>query len=299
MTGDGEKAVLRLGVDLGGTSSRIVVLDGDGNRVGERTVGTRSFAGAGREGAVTALVDEILGLIGDRRVSGVGIGASGPIDSSGVIRNPDTLPEFSDLAITGLVSERLGVPCVIESDAVTFALGELRLGAARGARSVVAVTLGTGIGVGVVVDGQVHRGADGLHPEGGHLPTPGPSPCYCGLAHCWEQKASRTALERLVADRVGYRDVERCAREARAGNVAAADTLLEYGCAVGEGLAVLATIFRPELIVIGGGSTPYLEMFRKGIEKAFVRRGRYAISARVVASTLGVAAGAIGAATLV
>jgi glucokinase len=290
----------RVGVDLGGTSSRIVALDPEGGVVSQHLVDTRSFAAGDGESVAQRLIAHVRKVSDGLPLRSVGIGASGPVDANGVIRNPDTLPEFSGIEITSLVTAELGVPCVIDSDAITFALGEFHLGAGRAARSIVGVTLGTGVGVGVVVDGRPHRGGDGLHPEGGHIPTPGaPAPCYCGLQNCWEQRASRTALERMVAARFDQRSVASVASAAEEGDPEARDAFTEYGVAVGTGLAALATLFRPEAIVIGGGSTPYVHLLMDGLRAALVRRGSYATTAEIVPSELGVLAGAIGAATLV
>jgi glucokinase len=293
-------AAARIGVDLGGTTTRIVALDSSDEVAAQRLVETRSFPAGDPEGVVGRLANLIVEVTGGAPIHGVGIGASGPIDAFGVIRNPDTLPEFSGFDLTGGMSGALRAPCVLENDADVFTLGESRLGAARGARCVVGVTLGTGVGTGVINDGHIHRGGDGEHPEGGHIPTPGPpAPCYCGLEYCWEQRASRTALERLIEARAPGRDVGQVVADAEAGEPVAAELLHEYSLGVGSGLAALATLFRPQTFVIGGGVTPYLAALMDGIREALTRRGPYVITADVVASELGVLAGAIGAATLV
>lgn len=291
---------VRIGVDLGGTSSRLVAIDRGGGVVAHQLVDTRSFANQGATGVADRLIDRIEAICDGRPALGVGIGASGPIDAAGLIHNPDTLPEFIGIDLPSEVTSRLGVPCLIDSDAVVFALGEFHLGAARDVATMIGVTLGTGVGACAVTDGRPHRGGDGLHPEGGHIPTPGPpAPCYCGLEYCWEQRASRTALEQIIAERFDGRDLEWLAAAGVSGNRDALATLREYGVAVGDGLAALATLFRPQTIVIGGGSAAYLDLFIDGIRLALSRNGQYRITAKVLPSELGVLAGAIGAATLV
>ncbi len=291
---------VRVGVDIGGTSSRIVAIDFEGAVVAEQRVDTRSFAGEDANTVAERLIDLIQAVCEGRPVVGVGVGASGPIDAAGLIQNPDTLPQFIGVDIRSEVSLRLGVPCVIESDAAVFSLGEFHLGAAQDVDTMVGVTLGTGVGVCAVSDGRPHRGGDGMHPEGGHIPTPGPAaPCYCGLQYCWEQRASRTALERMAKERFGWRDLDQLAAAAAAGEPEAQETFNEYGLAVGDGLATLATLFRPQKIVIGGGSAAYLDLFMDGLRLAFARDGEYRITAQVLPSELGDLAGAIGAATLI
>jgi glucokinase len=289
---------VRLGVDLGGTGTRVVALTDDGQIAGERIAATRSFQNGGGSTPAQALVELLQDVAGEHRIHGVGIGASGPIDAGGIVRNRDTLPVFSDLPLAATVSEQLGVPCAIDSDAVAFALGEYRFGAGRGAGALIAVTLGTGIGGCVLHAGRPHRGGDGLHPELGHLPVPGgPAPCYCGLDSCWEQLASRTALGALTAE-AGFTDPDAAAAAARDGDARALTTFDYYGRLVGIGLATLCTAFRPERVVIGGGAAPYVELFRGGLEAAVDRTARYTIALEVRAAELGAVAGAVGAATL-
>jgi len=274
-----------------------VALAADGRIAAEEVTSTRLLGPRHPPGA---------GLVGLLRraatgfsIRSVGIGASGPIDASGIIHNHDTLPEFSDIELTDAVSEQLGVPCAIDSDAVTFTLGEYRLGAGRGADELIGVTLGTGIGVCVLRHGRPHRGGDGLHPEGGHLPVPGPAaPCYCGLQSCWEQRGSRTALERLLLDDGTFASLDAAAAAARNGEPGAVAAFDSYGRAVGIGLATMCTVFRPQRVVIGGGSAPHLDLFAGGIAAALERNSPYRTDAEIRAAELGAVAGAAGAALL-
>src|ERR1700761_3735206 len=124
-----------IGIDLGGTGTRIVALDPSGVVRGERIVLTSQQTGS-VDAAVDPLVEQIRAVAGEARITAVGIGASGPIDADGIIRNDDTLPAFSNIPLRELISDRFGVPCVIDNDAVTAALGENAHGAGRDAHSV-------------------------------------------------------------------------------------------------------------------------------------------------------------------
>ncbi|NMO04410.1 ROK family protein [Gordonia sp. TBRC 11910] len=281
-----------LGVDLGGTGTRIVALDGAGRVVGDTTAPTRHDDSTQ---AVAALIDSLAALVGDEPVGGVGIGASGPVDSDGIIHNRATLPAYSELQITGLIADAFGVDCRIDNDAATAAIGEQRFGAGAGSRAMLMVTLGTGVGVTMLVDGAPFRAADGAHPELGHIAVDGPAaPCYCGLPTCWEQLASRTSLDGSTG---GRRDD--AAAAARSGDSAALRLFETYGTHVGAGLETLISAFHPDEVVIGGSVAQYLDLYRAPLLRRLMRSADYAWDPSIRAGTLGNLAGAIGAAALV
>ncbi|HEY2176512.1 MAG TPA: ROK family protein, partial [Mycobacteriales bacterium] len=231
-----EVGPVTVGVDLGGTGTRIVVLDADGTV--RRETSRPTAAGISPTRAAAELADSIAAAAAGFELRAVGIGASGPVDRLGVIRNPDTLAAYSDIPITDIISDRLGIGCVIDNDAVTAAIGEHNNGAGRGSDALLVVTLGTGIGVALLCHGHAARTADGSHPEAGHLAVNGPSaPCYCGLPTCWEQLASRTALDRLTDNRSAE-----LAIKARTGDPDAAAVFDVYGRRVGTGLGTLLTL---------------------------------------------------------
>jgi glucokinase len=278
------------GVDLGGTGTRIVALD----RYGVVLHQVSRPTPASSAGAVSGLVSSIAAAAAGQRLRGVGIGASGPVDSLGIIRNTETLPAFSDIQITPVISERLGVPCVIDNDAVVAAVGERACGAGRGSAGLLVVTLGTGVGVAALTGGRPFRGADGGHPEAGHIPVGSPrAPCYCGLPSCWEQLASRTALDHLTGN-----DTEALAAKARGGDVAAAQIFDTYGERVGTGLLTLLAIFRPDRVVMAGGAARFIDLFSHGLRRSLDRGPKYTPKATVVAAELGNLSGAIGAAVM-
>ena len=159
------------------------------------------------------------------------------------------------------------MPCVIDNDAVAAALGENSYGAGQHSPALLAITLGTGIGVALLHGSTPYRGADGVHPEAGHIPVPGPpAPCYCGLATCWEQLASRTALDAATGHAT-----DQVAAAARDGDQHSRQILDRYAEHVGAGLATLTTVFRPARIVVGGSSAQYLPLLRPGIDRALAQ----------------------------
>ena len=256
-----------VGIDLGGTASRFVVIRG-GELLSSVTISTPRQLGEGvrivADGVRSALAAASVDV---SELGGIGIGASGPVDVDGVIRNPETLPGLSDLPLTALLGAEFSTPCVIDNDAVTAALAESRTPAAQGRAGLLMVTLGTGVGVAVIRRGTPFRGADGVHPEGGHVSVPGPpAPCYCGRATCLEQTASRTALQAAAKAATGDDSVAELARAAESGDPAARRVFSDFGARLGDGLLELCTQHRPELVVLGGSASPHLERFRVSLE---------------------------------
>lgn len=286
------KTSVTVGVDLGGTGTRIVVLDADGTVL--HATNTPTATGIPSKQAAAELADTIAATASRRPLHAIGIGASGPVDRLGIIRNPHTLPTYSDIPITDIISERLGVSCVIDNDAVTAALAEHALGAGRKTDALLVVTLGTGVGVAMLCHGRPVRAADGSHPEAGHLAANGPpAPCYCGLPTCWEQLASRTALDQLTSN-----TTTEAALDARAGDPEAASLFDIYGQRVGAGLGTLLTLTKPDRVVIGGSAAQYLDLTGSGIQHSLRRTAGFTVAPELRAAELGNLAGAIGAAIL-
>jgi len=148
--------------------------------------------------------------------------------------------------------------------------------------------------VALLCHGHAARTADGSHPEAGHLAVNGPSaPCYCGLPTCWEQLASRTALDRLTDNRS-----TELAIKARTGDPDAAAVFDVYGRRVGTGLGTLLTLVKPDRVVIGGGAARYLDLAETGIRRSLRRAPGFTAVLELRAAELGDLAGAIGAAIL-
>lgn len=286
-----DPGAVTIGVDLGGTGTRVVALNSDGAVVGQETVPTAASA----HDALDALSSRIETVAEAFRLDGIGIGASGPIDREGIIHNDDTLPAYSHIPLTSLLTARFGIPCVIDNDAIAAAIGENAYGAGQRSQSLLMVTLGTGIGVAVLTPAGPFRAADGSHPEGGHIPVPGPpAPCYCGLPTCWEQLASRRALDGLTRGRT-----EALAPAAASSEPAASRELFTtYGLRVGTGVATLLTLYRPARVVLGGSAARFLPLFASGFEQALARSGEFSWTPPYAYAALGALSGAIGAAVL-
>jgi glucokinase len=307
--------VLTIGVDVGGTSVRAGVVDGFG------TVHDTASAPTPRSVAAleAALVGVITELTGRHRVDAVGLALAGFITPDR--RTVRFAPHLSwrDAPVAERVGKLIGLPVVVEHDANAAALAERHFGAAAGASTVVFLALGTGIGSALLLDGELFRGAFGVAPELGHLRVvPDGRPCACGKTGCWERYCSGTALattavellardpnrspvlHRLLRDqgRVTGRLVAAAARDGDPVACAAMDELARW---LGEGLALVADTFDPEVVVIGGGvsmSAPlFLDEAREHYASRITGAGRRPL-ARIRTAQLGEAAAVVGAGQL-
>ncbi|WP_018501952.1 ROK family glucokinase [Parafrankia discariae] len=310
--GDGDLAI---GVDVGGTKVAAGVVDAQGRMLASARRPTPSHAPAEVADAIAELV---AGLRQEYDVRAVGIGAAGWIDRdrSTVLFAPNLA--WRDEPLREDVAQRVGLPVVVENDANAMAWAEYRFGAGRGQTDLVCVTVGTGIGGGIVLDGRLHRGAFGIGAEMGHMQlVPGGHLCGCGNRGCWEQYASGRALVRVAQEMataspeaarqmLDGRTVEELSgpdvtAAAQDGDPAAVKCFEEIGHWLGQGLASLTAILDPGRFVIGGGVSDAGELL-VGPARAQYRAGLsgrgHRPEADVVVATLGSSAGIVGAADL-
>jgi glucokinase len=305
-----------VGLDLGGTKCLGVVVDEAGAVVEEARVPTP--VGAGAILSTLAGLGEKLVANAGGRVGAVGIGAPGLVDDDGVLRYAPNLPGVAEAPIAAAVRDRLGLPVVVENDASCAGWGEREMGAGRQSEHVVLITLGTGIGGGIVLGGRLFRGHHGFAGEVGHMVVdPHGPPCPCGQRGCWERFASGSGLGRIAreaalagraarivalaggdAEHVKGEHVTAAAAE---GDPEALRVMAEYGWWVALGLANLANAFDPELFVLGGGLVEAGDVLLEPVRSAFnelVEGADHRPPVAIVPAELGERAGAIGAALL-
>ncbi|WP_298328410.1 ROK family glucokinase [Haloactinopolyspora sp.] len=308
-----------IGIDIGGTKVAAGVVDVDGQVIdrARRETPSKSKSAQVVEDTIADIVAE---LAGRHHVLAVGIGAAGFVDGtqSSVLFAPHLA--WRNEPLRDAVRKRVGLPVVVDNDANAAAWAECRFGAAQGESHVVCVTLGTGIGGALVLDGVLHRGRFGVAGEFGHMVVvPGGHRCECGNRGCWEQYASGNALVREARELVvngspvGHRIAEACGGDyrritgpmisdlAREGDPAAVELLEEVGHWLGTGLANLAAALDPGLFVIGGGVSDVGELMlapaTASLRRSLTGRG-FRPEAGVVRAALGNEAGLIGAADL-
>jgi len=262
-------------IDIGGTKIAVAVVDGEG-RIGCRaecpTESERGFAdGLTR---MVAMLRETVGRTG-AKLEGIGIGCTGPVDPfTGVLGSVDLLPGWEGGEIVAGMQEAFHVPVAMENDADAAGLAEAVWGAGRGKRRFLYVTVGTGVGVAIILDGTIYRGVDGAHPEIGHLVIDASGPvCYCGARGCWEVLAAGPALLAWAKERTGNAELtmSRLCELAEADDAAALAVMDRQGYYLGLGLANLVTTFCPDMIALGGGvmqsSRWFLERARQVIRQ--------------------------------
>jgi glucokinase len=287
-----------LGLDLGGTNIKAVVLE---RAAGEWRVLDRDQvetpAADGPDRVVARLAEVGAEAIGrSPGVSTVGIGIPGLYDpAAGTTRFLVNIPgAWAGKPVAGPVSDALSLPTSLINDARAFGLAELRLGAGRQASSMIGLTLGTGVGGVIAIDGRVHQGHDGTGGELGHQTIEPDGPwCGCGNRGCLEAFARADQ----IAAACGTATVEEAIDRARAGDVRAAEGLAQVGRYLGIGIANMITVITPDRVVIGGGVAAAADLLLGPIRDELRRRvfTTSLADVEVVTAELGTWAGAIGA----
>jgi glucokinase len=308
---------LTIGVDIGGTKIAAGVVDEEGSILETVTVPTPPSA----EGVVDAIAAAVKKVCaGGHTVEAVGVGAAGYVDDkrATVLFAPNIL--WRHEALKDKVEQRVGLPVVIENDANAAAWGEYRFGAGQGHDDVLCITLGTGLGGGIIIGGRLHRGRFGVAGEFGHIRVvPDGLLCGCGSQGCWEQYASGRALVRYARQRASAapenaglllslgdgtpEGIEglHVSKAAKDGDPVAVDSFRELARWVGAGLADLASLFDPSAFIIGGGVSDAGAVVLDPIGKSFRRwliGSKYRPHAQVLVAQLGGRAGLVGAADL-
>jgi glucokinase len=291
-----------IGVDLGGTNLRVAAVDEDGTMLLKRELQTE--VSRGRDEVIDALCGAAQQVVremqaraasgnaalpaagaraGSGKLLGIGVGVPGLIDSeSGRLLESPNLPGWNDYDVKGAIERRLGTTVILENDANVAALGELWLGAGRGVESLCMYTLGTGVGGGLVLDGKIWRGWNGMAGELGHCNVePEGHVCGCGSWGCLEQYASATAVVRMAREGMaaGAPGSSQAVYErAMQGDAEAKKVFERVGRALGMAIADMVNILNLSLYVIGGGVSSAWDafapaMFAEVRKRSFVYAG--------------------------
>ncbi len=290
-------------VDIGGTKIAAGLVDDTGRLLAQSECPTTPEKGLfdGLE-RIRDMLQQLLSQAGGS-LQGIGIGCTGPVDAArGTIGNVEFLPGWQGANLVEALSQAFGVSAAIENDADAAALGEWAWGAGRGTRSFLLVTVGTGIGAGLVLDGHLYRGVAGAHPEiGHHVIDPSGPPCFCGAHGCWESLASGPAMERWAREnhpQGQWTSARQLCLLSVEGDPLAQAAVQRTGRYLGLGLANLVTLFSPEMIALGGGLMQSYPLFQAVIiETVRANCGLVPYDrVQIVPSDLGAQTGLVGAA---
>jgi glucokinase len=294
-----------IGVDLGGTNLRAAAIARTGETLAK--ISDRAQFSQGRDTVVADMVSSIRTLreqCGAHQLAGVGVGVAGFIlMEKGMVLGSNNLPSFENFEIRAHIEQLLGTPVVLENDANAAAVGERWMGAGRGVDDLVLITLGTGIGGGIIAGGRVLRGYLGMAGELGHMTVvPNGTPCGCGNRGCLEKHASAVAITTMarmlqLGDDLTAHQVYDLAM---AGNEKARRVFVAMGEALGMGLANLINIFNFPLYLLSGGVLAAWDLFTPAMFEEIKRRSFTFLNSetRIEKATLGDEAGLFGAAWL-
>ena len=293
-----------IGIDLGGTNIRVAKVDALGKvsqpifvEIDKSYVDSPNFA------QIISIVEGIISSNQEHPPLGIGFGVTGPINvKTGIIDNPFTLPAFFQGNIKKTLEDRFNLKVAVENDANAACIGEAIFGAGEGADIVACLILGTGVGVGVINNGVVYRGANGAHPEAGHVHVDATGPlCYCGRNGCLEALVSGTALKNIGVERgvlSAGQNAKDLVRLAETGNKDAVQIMQEAQQALGLGVVNLIYTYGPEKIIITGGALSRTDSLLIKLQAIADEACTYTkLRSEIKFGSLGDWAGTIGAAT--
>ncbi len=242
---------LYLGMDIGGTKCAAVLGDEQGHPLARKSFATASVEGP--QQALQALADAGRALLCGAPVQAVGVSCGGPLDSrTGTVYSPPNLPGWDAVPVTEILAGLLGAPTFLQNDANACALAEWQFGAARGCRNAVFLTFGTGMGAGLILNGRLYEGANGMAGEVGHMRLSRYGPMGYGVSGSFEGWCSGGGLARLARGLLGREmSARQLAEAADAGDKQARALWRQCGRRLGQGLALLVDVLNPECIVIG------------------------------------------------
>jgi glucokinase len=298
-----------IGVDLGGTNLRAAAVDQAGRQLGKQAGAVRLREN--RETVVRDIVAAIQALrerFGVAQLAGAGVAVPGFIRiQDGVVANSSNLPSLEGFPLRDEIGGKLGTPVILENDANAAALGEKWLGAGRNANDLILLTLGTGIGGGIILNGQIVRGRDGMAGEFGHMTVfPDGNPCGCGNTGCLDKHASATAISTMarllqLGENLTSEEVYRIATEGSGEDAHKAKRIFErMGVALGIAIGNLVNVFNAPLYLLSGGPLPAWDLFAPTMiaearKRSFTFRNT---ETRIEKALLGNVAGLSGAAYL-
>ena len=310
-----------IAVDVGGTNTRVAIVDRSA-KISNR-VNISTMAHLGKDASISLIlntIESVVTQIGRENIAGVGVCMPGPMDPvTSELYDPPNLPGWDGLIIKPIFLDFLKTVVKFDNDANIAAIGELKFGAGKNLQSVIYITVGTGIGCGIAINGQMYGGRFGYAGELGHstIDRNGPK-CNCGNIGCLEVMASGTAMARIAREKLNAGEsselsllhnsdhnlvsAEEVAESARNGDKLSLEIVDEIGTNLGIGIINTLHIFDPEIVIIGGGMAQSMDLLKPSIEKEIQRHAIRSIRINtppIVTAALGEDASILGAASLI
>jgi glucokinase len=309
-----------MAVDVGGTKIMTAIFSADGKMLAKNICPT--LAREGVNAVIERIYSSIEGLLSQNKIDaaqpgGIGIACAGGIDSGrGVVVTPSPhMPGWADIPLANIIHKRFGIPTFVVNDASAAALGEHRFGAGKGINNLILLTLGTGIGGGIIIDGRLYLGAVGAAGEFGHMTVDADGlVCGCGNKGCLEMLASGTALAGdavrrirqggesalsvMAGGKIEQITSEMVGKAARNGDALAREVISRAAFYLGVGMVNIVNIFNPEMIILGGGMAGLGDLLIEPGKKLVAERA-FPVASRMVSivmAGLGNEAGVYGAA---
>ncbi|MCD4780611.1 MAG: ROK family protein [Candidatus Omnitrophica bacterium] len=298
-----------IGIDVGGTNIKLGLVSSDGTIALRDQIETKDFYRSKNDliKALIKIVHHVFALypLKKRQIEGVGIGLPGLVNvQTGYVIRLTNIPGWHNVPLKKLLDDALKMPVYLDNDVNVIALGEWQYGAGKGYQNLVCITLGTGVGGGIILNNSIYRGEGFFAGEIGHIPLNKKGPaCNCGGSACFEQYVGNKQILRQAQKLLKNKALrlEDVAALARKGNKQALQFWSHVGEDIGQGLVGVVNLLNPRLIVIGGGVAKSLKFMKKDIQRVIRSRAMSvpAKMVKIVPSKLGNDAGVIGASVLV
>ncbi|MFA5276819.1 MAG: ROK family protein [Candidatus Omnitrophota bacterium] len=296
-----------IGIDLGGTNLKIALLGKNCKIISKAVLSTKKFTG--KEGLISAIIFAVEKLVRDRnlkknQILGLGLGVPGPTDhQKGIVHFLPNIPGWREVRLKKILEKRLEIPVFIDNDAKLMALAEYACGNARKYKNVLCLTLGTGVGGGIIIGSKLYRGKDNAAGEIGHLPVNEKGPrCNCGKIACLEAYIGNRRIinnaRKIFKKEISLEELSKLASK---GDKAASGIWSSAAVHLGVALSGLITVLNLDAVVIGGGLAGAGNILFDTVKDTIRRRAMYIQARRVkiLKAKLGNDAGIIGAAILV
>jgi glucokinase len=250
-----------VGVDVGGTNIKLGVVDPEGRVIVRNSFATKPFASSRIKliGAIAREIEAIITSAGlnKKQIAGVGVGLPGLVDyEQGIVRFLPNIPGWKNVHLKSILEKKIKLSVFVDNDVKIITLAESQFGAGQGVRNLICLTLGTGVGAGLILNGQLYRGEANAAGELGHMPLNEQGPkCNCGGWGCFETYVGNRPLFALASRMMGQKDMttQKMFALAQKGNKKALDYWRAVAQRIGNGLVGIVNLLNPRLIIIGGG----------------------------------------------